>query len=413
MICIFSDPGVIPKSTNNKNYEKDFKNVLLKENFIIGMKKYLEHYEDGKLISLAKEIGDTGHFIDEISNKFSEATNWVWNKDTVDEKIDETIIEYEIVSESNKLIIKSSTYIDCLQEWSKKCDMFRVSFNSIKKEVGSISELLEYLYHIKKNYDAVDSDKKGFLASLKRYSSDFKSFCAEQITLLKKVCQQQLSELSDDDVSEIASKYLNNVFTLENNEFLSKVGSEVDKYKANMAKYKLEQLWKEKTNTDSPLIWSGNYSMPILCMISPEEQYIARDVFETIISKSNDKNKIEEAIEYLNKYDKYDELNNQTIRDECFKNVLLKNYSVVIDNIEEIKASIKKQFPMIHPYYWLGNGAIESFVKSFALKNYNDKGVEKVDTIIDSMSADDLKKYLKQLIKDNMIVGIEIINNKK
>ena len=28
MICIFSDPGVIPKSTNNKNYEKDFKNVF-------------------------------------------------------------------------------------------------------------------------------------------------------------------------------------------------------------------------------------------------------------------------------------------------------------------------------------------------------------------------------------------------
>ena len=29
------------------------------------------------------------------------------------------------------------------------------------------------------------------------------------------------------------------------------------------------------------------------------------------------------------------------------------------------------------------------------------------------MEADQLKKYLKELVKENMIVGIEIINNKK
>ena len=59
-------------------------------------------YKNGELLNLAKSINDTGSFISEIRNKFSEASNWVWNKDTVDKKIDETITEYAIVFESNK-----------------------------------------------------------------------------------------------------------------------------------------------------------------------------------------------------------------------------------------------------------------------------------------------------------------------
>ena len=40
---------------------------------------------------------------------------------------------------------------------------------------------------------------------------------------------------------------------------------------------------------------------------------------------------------------------------------------------------------------------------------YNQVGYEKALEKIDNMDADSVKRYLKELIKDNMIVGIEIL----
>lgn len=77
--------------------DEDLREILSKENCVLGMQKYLEKYKNGELVLYAKEVGDAGSYINEISKKFSEASNWVWNKDTVDEIIDETIIEYKIV----------------------------------------------------------------------------------------------------------------------------------------------------------------------------------------------------------------------------------------------------------------------------------------------------------------------------
>ena len=56
---------------------------------------------------------------------------------------------------------------------------------------------------------------------------------------------------------------------------------------------------------------------------------------------------------------------------------------------------------------------IEEYIKKVAFQKYNNGGSSKVDAVIDSMSSDDLKKYLKELVKENMVVGIEIINNRK
>lgn len=44
-------------------------------------------------------------------------------------------------------------------------------------------------------------------------------------------------------------------------------------------------------------------------------------------------------------------------------------------------------------------------------QKYNTKGYEEAMKKIDSMDAESVKKYLKDLIKNNMSVGIQIIMN--
>lgn len=398
---------------NKEGLCDDLKNILTEDNCLCGMKNYLEKYKGGILITCAKNIGDSGSFINEIKNKFSEASNWVWNKDTVDDIIDEVIIEYKIVVESNKLIVKTSSYEDCLKEWAKKVDSFKIPYVAIRSDVGHLSDFLDYLRHIKLNGDLYKARKQNFLSCLINQSKEFRDFCENQLSLLKKIYSFNLDGLDDNDISKIASNELNGVFTLENSDYQSKLDNAIKAYKASMAKYRLLELWKDKTHTESPMDWSNRYLMPILCMIPANEQDTARDMFDVINGKSTAEHEIDDAINWINEFKYFDDLNDVAKRDYAFKKHILKSYSTLIDDdINDIKQNIKNKNSTL-PYYWLGSEEIDNYVKNVAFQKYNNGGSSKADAVIDSMSPDDLKKYLKELIKDNMVVGIEIINNKK
>ncbi len=398
---------------NNEGLVDDLKENLSKDNFTHGMQHYLEEYKAGVLPEYAKKIGDTGLYMSEITKKFSSDSNWVWNKDTFDEKIDETITEYKIVFNSNKLITKTTSYADCLKEWAKKTDSFKVAFATIRSDAGDLSEFLNYLYEIKKNGSIYEVDKESFLNTIILHEAKFREFCENQLTLLKRICGFNLEGLTDEDISFIAKSDLNDVFVLENSDFQNLLDESVRKYKASRAKYRLLDIWKEKTKTQSTKEWSEKFSMPILSMIPCTEQNVARSVFELIDSQVNDENKIEDAINYLNEFKYYDELNDQTIRDEAFRKTILKTYSPLIDDLSDIKSKIKTKFPSIHPYYWISNVEIEEYIKKIANQKYISGGNLKANEIIDSMSPEDLKKYLKSLVRENMVVGMEIINSKK
>ena len=147
-------------------------------------------------------------------------------------------------------------------------------------------------------------------------------------------------------------------------------------------------------------------------MIPIAEQNITRIVFDTINGQITGKDKIDDAIDYLSKFKYFDVLNDATKRDIAFRKYVLKSYSTLIDDINDIKADIKSR-NSTPPYYWLGSVEIEEYIKKVAFQKYNNGGSSKVNAVIDSMSSDDLKKYLKELVKENMVVGIEIINNRK
>lgn len=399
---------------NNKNLKDDLKTLLSKENCTIGMIEYLKQYNSGELISLAKSINDTGAFVSEIKKKFSEASNWVWNKNTVDAKINETIVEYKIVEESNKQIVRTSSYRDCLKEWDKKCLQFKVSFNSIKQEVGDLVEFLGMLYQIKKNGYIYDVDKEKFLNILKNKATEFRNFCENQyqLTLLKRLGSFRAEELTNEDINEIANRFLYDVFACENSEFQMRLENGIQQYKASMSKYQLLKIWKAKTDTSSPMEWSDKFNMPILCLIPVNDQEKARTVFDIINNPNEDKQTIDGAISFIEKASYIEDFNSETFRNECFKKFILKQFSSLIDDIEETKKLIKCS-TSVRPYYWFCNPSIEECVKTIAYKKYKNGGSDKVDKMIDVMEADQLKKYLKELIKENMIVGIEIINNKK
>lgn len=71
-----------------------------------GMDAYIHQFEGGELVKLAEDVGDNGQYINRLRKKFdADAANWVWNKETANQKIREVILEYRIIVRAIRLIL--------------------------------------------------------------------------------------------------------------------------------------------------------------------------------------------------------------------------------------------------------------------------------------------------------------------
>lgn len=59
----------------------------------------------------------------------------------------------------------------------------------------------------------------------------------------------------------------------------------------------------------------------------------------------------------------------------------------------------------------MDNSVVKNRLKVLAEKQYKLSGCERVQAIIDKMDATELRRYLNELIADNLTVGLEILKN--
>lgn len=390
----------------------DLKRVLTKDNCKKGMLAYLQVFDGGKLASVAKEINDGGQYINHLAYKFSsDAANWVWNTETVNAKISELIVEYEIIELSNKILTKNASFQDTIRAWLSKIDQIKLSYAVIKNDIGDAKDLFDLLFALKKAGTILDSQKQSFRDVLRDNLDFFKSFMSTQGMLFCKVCDFYLEGLSEDDAKKILdddSFGFAGSFLMEPNEYVNKVQNAVQAYKSSLGHIKLKNHWKELTDTDTPFAWSNKYCMPIMAMVPDQEVSLARKVFGTINSGNTDNERIKEAEDYISKMSYISSLNDIKARDKAFVNAFLKDYAVLFDDIEAIKQDIKDHVTD-YPFYWIGDRAVLNRIDALAKAKYAESGYAKAKKVIDDMPSDRLKEYLKELIQDNIVVGVEIM----
>lgn len=401
---------------DNDGAAEDLKSILTKDNCKSGMLEYLKVYEGGKLPSLAARINDGGQYINQLQYKFSsDAANWVWNTDTVNAKIDELICEYEIVELSNKILAKNTTFVDTIRVWVDKLGQIRLAFSVIKNELGESKPFFEMLHNLYKQRNLLDSQKKPFLDLLRENIENFRNFMGSQSTLFMQACSFYLDDLTEEDVKSILDddQYgFGSSYLLEPDKYTDKVQKAVTAYK-NAQKYtQLKKHWTDLTGSDSPFAWSNMYSMPILAMVPDSEVATARKVFDFINSKTKDEESIATAEDYISKMSYVGKLNSKEERDKAFKESLLGDYSVLFDDVDEVKEYLKGHVSE-SPYHWLGSKEVIAKIKAMANANYVNTGYGKAKKVIDDMPADQVKEFLKKLIEDNIVVGIEIINGQR
>lgn len=150
--------------------------------------------------------------------------------------------------------------------------------------------------------------------------------------------------------------------------------------------------------------------MPIFAMLSEGEVSECRKIFSVINDRNPDNKDITNAILYLENASYFESLNDANQRDKMFVKNIVGDNSVMLSDISEVKNYLTTHVTDA-PYYWYGSPAVRTCLGKMAEAKYNKDGYEIAFQKIDAMTADDVKRYLKELIKNNKNVGVEIIKN--
>lgn len=399
-------------SLKNASAISDLEKLFTAEKCQIGIKAFLDVYKDGELIKLANAVNDGNQYINVLRSKFAvDAANWVWRKGTAEAVIDSVILEYQIIEECNKCVGTSKSYKDALRAWSGKANNMRLSFSAIKNDVDDLDVLLGYIYEICTTDQLQEQHKQAFLDSMKIFGAKFVDFYNNrQNDVFKKVCDFELTGLSDADKDKVYGAMPMGCFTKDNVGYSNLVAQMVEEQKKGLNSMKLRNIWREKTNTSSPYQWSEQFSMPIFAMLAEQEVTVCRKIFATINSNKADAKDISDAITYLENAKFFDFLNDASQRDKMFVKNIIRDNAVMLSNIAEVKDYLRSHVTDV-PYYWFGSPSVQSTLNKMAEAKYNKDGYEIAFQKIDQMSAEDVKKYLKDLIKNNKNVGVEIIKN--
>ncbi len=390
----------------------DMKSLVTAQKCKEGMDGYLHSFEDGTLPKLAAQLGDNGQYINQLKSKFdADAANWVWNTETADQKIREVILEYQIIAESNQYNQKTLSFQTAISEWCEKCKHIKISYLAAKNDWEELGQLLALLFKIKRTGMLQDTLKKKFLEELTAHGEAFREFYSNQLKMFTKVCGYYLTGLDEDEIQSVFQTISgSDLFTMERTDYAKRIEDAVQKYKHSRKSQQLHSFWKEKTGTENPRAWSEIYRMPVICMVPVDEYNKAREAFQTANLRNPENSAVEKALEYFQHAAFFDELNDEQKRDAAFSKFIIQGYSVILTDIEAVKNYLQRECSL-SAYDWSGNPTIKNLISKMAQAAYDKDGCEKALDKIDQMGTEDVKRYLKRLIRENMTVGIEIIKD--
>lgn len=383
--------------------------IVNNDNCRNGMLAYIDSFEGGELRKVAAKIGDNGAYLDQVKQKFdADAANWVWKPETANEKISDVIIEYKIVAESNKFLIKSSSLKECIVEWQKYTNNIRIPYDVLRKYCGNLTSLLSALNVIKQTGDLPEQNKKSFLNDLQTQIDAFDELYKNQLLYFKDCASSFIEGMDENELSDFYKSIPLGQFTKSSTEYYQFIQKSVEEFKKTQKKKILKDLWFDKTATKDPKTWSDKFTTPVLCMVGDAVRSEAKAAFDTLLAYSSPDSDIERAIEFLRNASFFDKLDNPQERDKCFNERVIGEYSILLDNVDEVRKELLGSVS-VPVYDWMDNGIVRNKLQALADKKYKVVGCQKVQQLVEKLNPNEIRAYLVDLVSENFKVGMEIL----
>lgn len=395
----------------NPTAEGDLAKLMTGDQCRKGMLEYLKVYCGGLLVQLSAEIGDGGAYIDEVKKRFNASdANWVWAKVSADERISDVILDYQIVQESNKSLQKCTSIRETVSAWNARTNNIHIPCEAVAKLTGDLGPFLQQLAMMKQNNALLDQHKQAFYDLLLTQRESFEQFYKSQVSYFRQDACAFLGGLDDGEIAELYASFPQGQFTKGKSEYYKFVQAEVEKYILSQWKKKLRDFWQEKTGTKDPRDWSEHYSTPILCMFDDAERAAVKPIFQIVISANPNEADAKKAMDYLTNATFYGRLQSQEERDRCFMQRIVGTYQVLLSNPDQIRRHLSNSL-YEEAYDWMNNDSVQKEIKKLASKEYVLTGCDRAMAIIDQMSTEQLRAYLRDRILDDTEFGIQILKN--
>lgn len=396
------------ESLKNPSLTESLKKLLTPEYCKKGMLKFIDHYDDRKLRNLVNLIAiNDNRLLSDIEQLFSVEYASLWNLDTGEDQLNKLMVDYTYIKCTND-ILNVSVYskYEADNGWKEKLKYVMCSCEALQDIFPNLKTTFEFLEKIYRGNEILPAQMKQYTEEIDVHSSELKSYFSNEIPAFTKIYNSYLDSLNEEDIKKLKSSKLVGIFGKTRTESNALVKKVADEYRANQTKTKLFEIWKDKTGTKTPADWSTRNRTPILSLISKREYDPARKVFGILNHGAASEKEYKEALEFLNHAEFFEDLNNQEKIDNGFRK-LLGNYSKILNDIERVRDALEKV--PVGTYEWYSNPNIDDKIEELAKAEYNAGGSDMAISKINSMSNDELKKYLISNVKRNMALGIEII----
>lgn len=385
------------------------KELLTTENCRKGMLKYIDGFESGKLRELADKIGaDDDRLLTDIGRLFSVEYSSLWNMDTGEDQIRKLIVDYTYVKATNDILnVAVHSKKDADTAWQEKLKFVMCSCETLQEEYPNLKMVLEFLKKIHSDADILPDQMKVYTEELVANVSAIEGYLSNELPVFGKIYAPYLDGLNDDDLTQLRTNELTDVFKKTRTESNAVVKKIADEFRKNQTKTQLFKLWKDKTGSKTPIAWSHTNRTPILSVVPRGEYDSAKKAFEVINRGTASEKEFKEALEFLTKATLFDSLSDKDKVDGAFCSIL-GTYKNILTDIERVRDALES-LP-VEPYEWDTHPRIKEKIRDLAKADYEAGGSDKAVEKINSWGKDELRNRLITLVKENMTLGIEIIN---
>lgn len=391
---------------------KAFSALITPENAADAMKKYLDKFENAAIPTYAEKIG-VFNMLNDVANQIAmEAKSYLWDQQEGEEQLRKLLLEYRIIDQTNGLLsANSNTIASCYRDWKRFAETLKLPYAVIKKHYNELSNFIICLVEIIKNDSISDDKRKQFLDDIINYS-DLICKLREKIANIYD-CDYRIytSGLDNEEIISILSVMPNSSFMDDNSTFELNLKAQADIKKKEQKKYRLKKLWKDKTGYDSPEKWCEAHLTPIIVLVDDSDFDRAEKLFSVFTDNSADAKIIEQSLAYLEDGPSFiTRMSNSDEIENAFRTKILGRYSAIIRNLDDVKEYIQDRCST-PVFKWYDSQGVRTLVKEFASSVYRTSANTDVMHKIDNMKPDEAKAYLKRLVKDDVEVGISIINS--
>lgn len=387
-------------------------NLLTAENCQKGMELFVEHFENGRLVSLAKEIGAADHVLSDIKKLFSVKHSAQWVATTGEDEIRRLITEYEFIKATNLLLnVSNHTKDAAFKSWRETLKFIGFSCEAIRTKKPTLDKVFEILFKIANFDEILPENIQMLLSEITVHNTEMHDLLSDSLGAFMELYEPYLNGFSRVECEEIKNSIKVDMFALSATKSNAEVKKAADDYRKNQVKVQLFKLWSNKADgTKHPRQWSEKYKTPILYCLDASIYSEAKKVFAVLNSSVQTEAEIKFALAFLEEADFFEQIADPAYRDECFMMHIVGEYATLLPDVSVVRAALETL--MVDPYDWGDDPSVKAKVRSLASAEYNAGGSDDAKSVIDAMEdIEELKGWLKKLVAGDMDLGIKIIGN--